>query len=165
MIQSSRWLRRLAVAALIIAAPAATGPAAADDRHAGYYYPHPQSSEIYYARATVLPEANRARRLGFVTGIAAGQKQAPYPLQYVIFAKGEQAEKLIVVALRDGYMDTIFRARAFLAAMTSQARATPIFADMDADGDFTFFDMAVLLGFKQITISDGNTFAHQIELK
>lgn len=46
--------------------------------------------------------------------------------------------------------------------MTAQARATPIFTELEAESTYTFFDMAVLLGFKQITISDGQSFAHQV---
>lgn len=137
-------------------------PAAAQDRHAGYYYPQPQSSETYYPRATPLPEASRDRRLGFVTGITQGQQNAPYPLTHVVFAKGVEAEKLIIVALQDGYFDTIYRARAYLAAMTASARTTPIFGDLQVETSYTFFDLAVLLGFEQITISDGKGFAHQI---
>jgi hypothetical protein len=153
------------LAAVAMVCAGALAPAAADERHAGYYYPQPQSSEEYFPRATPLPEANRARRLGFVTGITQAQQKAPYPMTHVMYAKGSEAEKLIIVALQDGYFDTIFRARAFLAAMTANARATPILAELKAETSYTFFDLAVLLGFKQITISDGRTFAHRIELK
>ena len=109
-----------------------------------------------------MPEANRDRRLGFVTGITTAQLGAPYPPTHVLYAKGAESEKLVIVALQDGYIDTIYRARALLAAMTAQARATPIFTELEAESTFTFFDMAVLLGFKQITISDGQSFAHQV---
>jgi hypothetical protein len=152
-------------AVFALAAVLFTGEARADDRHAGYYYPQPQSSETYYPRATPLPEANRDRRLGFVTGITQSQMKSPYPIPHVLFAKGVDAEKLIIVALKAGYIDTLYRARAFLAALTAQARATPIFAELNAETEYTFFDMAVLLGFKQVTISDGQSFAHQIKFE
>jgi len=80
----------------------------------------------------------------------------------VLYAKGAESEKLVIVALQDGYIDTIYRARALLAAMTAQARATPIFTELEVESTYTFFDLAVLLGFKQITISDGQSFAHQV---
>lgn len=144
----------------------AAAPVLADDsRHAGYYYPEPQSEEVYHPRAETLLEANRERRLGFVTGLTQSQTQAPYPMTHVMFAKGAESEKLIIVALQDGMFDTIFRARAFLAAMTASARTTPIFSDLQAETSYTFFDMAVLLGFEQITISDGKLFAHRIRLE
>ena len=121
-----RTVRILSAAALaaMLSDFAATAPRA-DDRHAGYYYPQPQSFETYYARARPLDGANRDRRLGFVTGMTQRQMQAPYPMSHVVFAKGTEAEKLLIVALQDGPFDTIFRARAFLAAMTAAARATP----------------------------------------
>ncbi|MBT6314753.1 MAG: molybdopterin-guanine dinucleotide biosynthesis protein A [Alphaproteobacteria bacterium] len=153
---------RIAIAAALGALVSLAGPASADDRHAGYYYPQPQSSEVYYPRATPLPEANRDRRLGFVTGITTAQLRAPYPPTHVLYAKGAESEKLVIVALQDGYIDTIYRARALLAAMTAQARATPIFTELEVESTYTFFDLAVLLGFKQITISDGQSFAHQV---
>ena len=37
--------------------------------------------------------------------------------------------------------------------------------DMKVDDIFTFFDLARLLGFTEITVSDGETFAHQIKLE
>ncbi len=153
---------RITIAAALGALVSLAGPASADDRHAGYYYPQPQSTEVYYPRAMPLPEANRDRRLGFVTGITTAQLRAPYPPTHVLYAKGAESEKLVIVALQDGYIDTIYRARALLAAMTAQARATPIFTELQAESTFTFFDMAVLLGFKQITMSDGQSFAHQV---
>ena len=153
---------RIAIAAVLGALVSLAGPAFADDRHAGYYYPQPQSTEVYYPRATPLPEANRDRRLGFVTGITTAQLRAPYPPTHVLYAKGAESEKLVIVALQDGYIDTIYRARALLAAMTAQARATPIFTELEVESTYTFFDLAVLLGFKQITISDGQSFAHQV---
>ncbi len=109
----------LGIAAAICAT--ATG-AQAGDRHAGYYYPEPATREVYEARSERLPEANRATRIGFVTGIAKQISERPFPPQAVMFAKGTEAEKLIIVALVDGRIDTIYRARAVLANMTAAAR-------------------------------------------
>ena len=81
-----------------------------------------------------------------------------------MFAKGDDAEKLIIVALDDGVMRTLFRARAVLAQMTAVARSTSMFNDMGVADSYTFFDLAKMLGFKQITVSDGVTYAHQITL-
>ena len=38
----------------------------------------------------------------------------------------------------------------------------PIFQELGVQEWFTFFDLAKMLGFKQITISDGRDFAHQV---
>ncbi|MEQ9121231.1 MAG: molybdopterin-guanine dinucleotide biosynthesis protein A, partial [Alphaproteobacteria bacterium] len=127
--------------------------------------PHPNYSSTFPPGGGLMGGPPRPARLGFVTGMTQRQMQAPYPMSHVVFAKGEQAEKLLIVALQDGPFDTIFRARAFLAAMTAAARATPIFGDLEVETTYTFFDLAMLLGFSQITISDGKSFSHQIELK
>ncbi len=145
-------------------------PAAAGDRHAGYYYPEPTTREVYGARTEALPEADRRMRIGFVTGIANQIANQPYPPQAAMFAKGSEARKLIIVALVDGRIDTVYRARAVLANMTAAARLLPAFQSIGAPTDgvqtnLTFFDLAKMLGFKQITITNGRDFAHQLIIK
>ena len=142
----------------------ATG-AQAGDRHAGYYYPEPATREVYEARSELLPEASRATRIGFVTGIAKQISERPFPPQAVMFAKGTEAEKLIIVALVDGRIDTLYRARAVLANMTAAARLLPAFHEMGVQDWFTFLDLVHMLGFKQITISNGRDFAHQLMIE
>lgn len=137
-------------------------PAAADDRHAGYYYPEPTSAEEYTARAPILDDNDRTRRRDFISGIIREIADEPYPPTYAIFAKGEESEKLIIVAVQDGFYDTVYRARALFAALTSLSRQTPLFAEFDKDDQFTFFDLCYMLGFEQVTITDGKDFAHQV---
>jgi len=156
--RESIWL------AALLAVGLAAAPVAADDRHAEYYYPEPTSSEVYEARALSLPEASRKLRIAFVTGITTEQNKAPYPPQAAIFAKGSEAEKLIIVALEDGRIDTIYRARAIFAQMTAVARLLPVFSELGVEDYFTFFDLAKMLGFAQITVSNGREFAHQITI-
>ena len=139
--------------------------AAAQDRHAGFYYPEPATSEVYEARSFTMQEATRKSRVAFVTGITNEQNKAPYPPQAAIFAKGTEAEKLIIVALEDGRIDTIYRARAIFAQMTAVARLLPVFSQLGVEDYFTFFDLAKMLGFEQITISNGREFAHQVEIR
>jgi hypothetical protein len=136
-----------------------------EDRHAGYYYPEPATTETYEARAYTVPEASRKLRIAFVTGITSEQNNAPYPPQAAIFAKGSDAEKLIIVALEEGRIDTIFRARAIFAQMTAVARLLPVFAQLGVEDYYTFFDLAKMMGFEQITISNGREFAHQVFIK
>lgn len=141
------------------------GSADGVDRHAGYYYPEPETTETYIAGATRLVGATRRRRLGFVTALAAEMQSRPYPPDYAIFAKGVEAEKLILVAVQRGRYDTIFRMRALPATLTAAARLTPLFQELEVDDVYTFFDLATMLGFRQITVSDGERFAHRIYLR
>ncbi len=150
---------------LLAAAIAAASPAVAHDRHAGYYYPPPSSTETYKARALTLSDANRETRLRFVVGFTQKMLQNPYPPQFVMFAKGEEAEKLIIVSLRDGHLDTIYRVRALLALLTSVARASDFLNQLGVADFFTFFDLLKLLGFTRITVSDGADFTHRVVLE
>lgn len=158
---------------LLLALPAAaddtviiTTPETDDsgDRHAGYYYPPPDSFERYVARGPTIREASRGIRIAFVTGLEVELSERGHPIPFAVFAKGSEAEKLIIVALMDGPMDTLYRARAVLANLTAEARLLPLLKKNGVEDWFTFFDLAVLLGFKQVTLSDGKTWAHQIEL-
>ncbi|NQW08596.1 MAG: molybdopterin-guanine dinucleotide biosynthesis protein A [Alphaproteobacteria bacterium] len=160
-------MRRGAWTALtvLVTIVATTAAGATEDRHAGYYYPKTVTEEVYEARIDTLPDSDRNRRIGFVTGVTAGQTERPYPPNTAMFAKGEKAEKLILVGLQNGPLDTLFRARAILALLTATARTTPVFRDIDPQGKYTFLDLLKLLGFEQITMSDGRTWAHRIVIR
>lgn len=159
----TNYARWAPLACALLLAPIAG--ASADDRHADYYYPTPQSTETYEARAQMLPEASRRSRIAFVTHVMNEMiRKNPYPPQYAIFAKGEEAEKMIIVSLTgDGY-DTLYRMRALLAVLTAVARTTPLFKEERVEDYFTYLDLCKMLGFKQLTVSDGKKFAHQIKI-
>ena len=93
-------LYRLMIAGL--AAMFLASVAAAQDRQEGYYYPDIGSSEVYEARVPAMPDSDRRRRLGFVSGVTKQLSELPYAAPYAIFAKGEHAEKLIIVGFGDG---------------------------------------------------------------
>lgn len=156
---------------LAAAVPLATvlwGPAIAhaqNDRHAGYYYPPPAAVEVYKARAKTMKTATRAMRIGFIVNLVSFMSERSYAPMFAIFPKGGRAQKLIVVANQAGRLNTIYRVRAMLAAMTSLARKTPVFRQKKVATIFTFLDLLMMLGFDRITISDGDRFAHQIRLE
>lgn len=152
---------RLILAALALLLLQSTTSAAAD-RHTGYYYPEPGSQETYEARSRILPDAKRALRIGFITGLTNQILAQPYAPSEAIFAKGAEAEKMIIVAFEEGRLDTIYRARALFANLTAVARLMPLFQEYGVQDWFTFFDLAKMLGFVQITISNGRDFAHQV---
>ena len=159
-------MRRIIFAALALVLAATTlRPALADDTQADYYYPKPKSTETYQARVATLPDSDRSRRIGFVTGIAKEIASKPYSAGYLIFAKGDEVDKLIIVGMSDGQLSTVYRARALLATLTASARATQFF-QQNAIADYaTFLDFLKLLGFKQVTITDGVAFTHQIKIE
>jgi hypothetical protein len=159
-------MRRLIFAALALVLAAATlRPAFADDTQAGYYYPKPKSTETYQARVATLPDSDRSRRIGFVTGLAKEIATRPYAAGYLIYAKGDEADKLIIVGMSDGELSTVYRARALLATLTASARTTQFFQQNAIAEYATFLDFLKLLGFKLVTITDGVAFTHQIKLE
>lgn len=162
-----KYLMVAAVLALLAPQPAlaATDGAEDDDRHAGYYYPEPVTEEVYTARAQVAPDAARDTRLGFVTVLTRVAYERAYPPTYAIFAKGSEAEKLIIVAMGEQGFRTLYQARALMAQMTAIARTTDLFRKLAVEDFFTFLDLLKLLGFEQLTISDGETFSHQILIR
>lgn len=153
----------LGMAVLILAT---TSAAAQDvDRHAGYYYPEDTTAEVYAARLPIDPQAGRRGRIAFVTALTQQLLQTPDPYAVALFAKGEDAEKLILLSLQSGKLDTLYRMRAFLAILTAWARTTPVLQNSEIAENLTFLDLLKLLGFTQITLSDGDTFAHRIDIR
>jgi len=170
MTATTRWASAMLAILLLAAVPAAAQDESTEgedsgDRHAGYYYPEAQSEETYVARAVTLPDSDRKRRLDFVTLLAAQQLQAPYPPGLAIFAKGDDAEKLIMVALRDELFDSIYRMRGVLAMMTASARASELFRSYHVEDIFTFFDLLKLMGFEKVTLSNGRDLTHVVYLQ
>jgi hypothetical protein len=155
----------LALAACLAAAAPAAAQASAADRHEGYYYPKVTSRETWPSRAKTLPDTDRRKRVAFATGIAKQMSELPYPATYSFFVKGDDADKLIIVANQDGTLNTPYRARALLATLTAFARLTPLFAEFAVEDLFTFLDLCKLLGIKQVTVSDGRGFAHQVRIR
>jgi len=135
------------------------------DRYAGYYYPSVTTFENYTPLAKTFKEATRATRLGFVTAMTKQQIERNYSPKTAIFAKGGKADKLIIVGIEAGAISTIYQGRGLLAQLTAAARLSPLFAKMGVQEYFTFFDLAKLLGFRNITISDGATWTHKIRIQ
>lgn len=155
---------------LAVAAGAAQPVQAAEpeakEKYVGYYYPEPQQTEVYGPRVQTLSKADKAARVGFVTGMAKDAAQRPYPPQTVVYEKGADSEVLIVAAVQDGVMDTIYRTRAVLAGMTSRARLTPVFQEVKEGREhLTFLDLCKLLGFQEVVATDGRDFAHRFLLE
>jgi hypothetical protein len=134
------------------------------DRHAGYYYPPATVTEAYEPEATTISGATRARRIGFVTILVNKALTASYPPPYLMFVKGSDGEKLIIVGMGD-YVGNIYQARALLAQLTAQARTTEMFKEVDPEFRLTFLDLVKMLGFEQVTVSDGKNFTLQIAIK
>ena len=146
-------------------APAAAPKAAGDDRYIGYYYPKPTATETFESSMQTIAGAERAQRVQFVTVVSQGTIQSAYRVPYAVFAKGEKADRLIIVGLQQGELNTIYRMRALLANMTTMSRLSPFFQERTVAEDATFFDLLKLLGFRELTITDGEKTTLQVTIK
>ena len=162
---ADKFTKILSASIIVLGFGLAVSPGWAEDRHAGYYYPEPQSTEVYHARVDELPNADRRTRIAFVTGIAAQQQRNPYAPTFHLFAKGDDGEKLIIVATGAGHYRTVYQLRGLLATLTAVARSTPVFLDHAAPENLTFLDLCKMLGVKQLTMTDGDKVAHQFTIQ
>ena len=65
----------------------------------------------------------------------------------------------------EGQLNTVYRARALLATLTSVARTTPAFRAYGVEDLFTFYDLLKLMGFERITVTDGDAYAFQVDIE
>ena len=157
-------MRTAMLAAAALALAAGTAPAAdyESDRE-GYYYPEIGSQEDFrrdLARPPAVP--GRKVRTAFITQVTKAQLAAPETPPFVIFAKGAEAEHMIILATEDGVFRTLYRARAVLAQLTANARGTEFFVKNGIQSEATWFDLAKLLGFEDLVISDGASWSHRV---
>lgn len=132
----------------------------------GYYYPPVNSEEVFGRSITdAPPPSDRSIRVAFMTQITKAQLAAPETPRFSVFAKGGEAEHMIIVALDGEIFKTLYRARAVLAQLTSNARGTDFFIKNGIADKATWFDLAKLLSFEDIVITDGDLWSHRIVLK
>jgi len=154
----------LCAAAASASAQSANAASSGEDRYIGYYYPKP-TTETFESSMKTLDNVDRAQRVQFVTVISQGTIQAAYRVPYAVFVKGTKADKLIIVGMQQGELGTIYRMRALLANMTTMSRLSPFFQEHTVAEDATFFDLLKILGFHDVTITDGDKIANQVIIK
>ena len=148
------------------AKPAAAAPAGPkEDKYVGYYYPKPTTVEEFTSSMQTIANMDRPQRIQFVTVVSQGTLQSAYRVPYAVFAKGEKADKMIIVGMQQGELNTLYRMRALLANMTTMSRLSPFFQERTVAEDATFFDLLKLLGFQELTITDGEKLTHQVTIK
>jgi len=109
-----------------------------------------------------LPESNQTRRQAFVIGMTQKLLDGKYAPGFAIFAKGNQSEKLIIVGMIDGQLNTVYRARALLAELTAGRaihRLLPAEYQPEASNFFDFHEAARLPSGHHHRWRD---FAHQV---
>ncbi|RMF34540.1 MAG: hypothetical protein D6754_14850 [Alphaproteobacteria bacterium] len=152
---------RLALLVIALALPALQ--TSAEERQEGYYYPKITSREVF-DRALGPREATRQERIELAIALNRRQIEQGFA-RVAVFTKGAAAEKLIIVALDDNVFRTHFRARAYMALLTSQIRDTPYFRRAGLSEDVTFYDVLYMMNFDSLTLSDGANWAHQVTFR
>lgn len=158
-------MRASPLAAIAFCALVLISTVTAADERTGYYYPPISSTEVFERTLAATPEANRAVRIGFVTQVTQQQLKVPATPRYVMFAKGAEAEEMIIVALDDEVFASLFRARAVMAQLSAPARQTAFFVEKQLADVATFYDMLKIMGFKSLTLSDGVRWTHQVTFR
>ena len=160
-----RIIIALFLAAFTASAVAAQEPTPDRDQN-GYYYPVVTTSEAF-TREIIRADtpADRALRQLFLAQLRKDHAATEGQRRIEIFAKGKEATNLIVIALDDEIFRTLFRARAVLAGLTSDARSMDFFKSTPAAERATWFDLLKALGFEDIVISDGATWSHLVSLR
>lgn len=148
--------------AILIALIVTASVSAAQERYEGYYYPDVSSQEEFSRVIRDGPTPSKGVRVEFVTNLTAAQLAAPESPRFVFFAKGGDAKHLNIIALDDDIFSTLYRARAVLAQMTSNMRSNDFFRAQGLEHVATFYDLLQLMEFDTLVISDGETWAHQV---
>jgi hypothetical protein len=135
------------------------------DQQEGYCYPEAVSQGAYVAWAFTFPQATREPRIGLVAGMTAQQLRVRFPPQFAIFAKGDESQKLIIVALNDTAICAVSLACTLPAQLTAQVWTTQFFQKLGFAYSFAFLDIAKMMGFEPIIVFDGDTFSHQVLIR
>jgi len=153
------------VTAAWLALLTAIGGAAAQLDDEGYYYPPVTSEEIFTSLAATLPDANRERRIEFMREVSLDLLQRPFAPSFVMFTAGDEADRLVVSVNSRLEMETPYQARALMQGFTTVAQTLPFMAEYQVQDLFTFLDVAKLLGFESVVVTDGKNFAHRFVIE
>jgi len=137
----------------------------ASETHAGYYYPEPQSFELYVSPLPILRDVTKLSRVGLLVGLNERQYKRAFAPGYHMFGKGEYSEKLIIVAVESDRYQTLYQLRALLASMSSMARTSPLFSQTGSAENLNFLDLLKIAGFSQLTLTNGVDVSHRISIK
>lgn len=159
----SKFCRMFAAAGLV--AFLFANNAGAAENHAGYYYPAPQTFELYVSPLPVLRDITKLSRVGLLVGLNDRQYKRGFAPGYHMFGKGEFSEKLIIVAVENDRYQTLYQLRALLASMSSMARTSPLFSQTGSAENLNFLDLLKIAGFSQLTLTNGVDVSHRISIK
>jgi hypothetical protein len=144
----------------------ATGAPPSVDKQAGasVFFPPPTSTEMRKPRFELNVDPDPARRQFFADQMNLATSTPSRPLPIIVQAVGPDQRTLVFTMLEANSEPTPYLARAFLARITSLVRVAPALAEMGISQDFDVYDMAGVLGFTSIVVTDAKKFAHEVRL-
>lgn len=161
----------LTISALCVsaAAPAEAQPRTAalrsDAVGAGVFYPKPKSFETADIRFAAMEGVGPRQRLVFADQINLAASTPGRTIPIVAQAVGEDRATLVFM-----YLDseepgmTPYLARGVLARLTSITRVAPAITEMGLSSEFDIYNMAAVLGFERLVVTDGRAFSHEARL-
>ena len=130
----------------------------------GLFFPPVTSSETPEIRFGAVAEIGAPQRQRFADQINLVTTGAERPIPLVAQAVGTEATTLVLLNLEPEAYLTPYIARAMLARMTSLTRAIPAVAEMGIDEAFDIYNLAAVMGFDAIIVTDGRDFSHEARL-
>lgn len=127
----------------------------------GIYYPTVTISDQPEIRFGPVLGAGPQERQFFVDQINRAAMTSETEIALTVQAVGTENQTLLFMPLgRDG-TPTPYIAKAMLARMTSVLRVAPAIMEMGVSQEMDVYNMAAILGFERIIVTDGRGFAYQ----
>lgn len=133
----------------------------------GLYFPPITDTETEISHYSMMVDASPVKRqfLADLINMETSGRGMTAPI--VIQVTGENKAVLVVMVPDTDRILTPYTARALLARMTSIIRFAPAIAEMGLSEELDIYDVAAVLGFNQIIVTDGSiaSYATEIELQ
>jgi hypothetical protein len=129
------------------------------------FYPTPKVIENYKSRRRVLTGTQNKTRIAFANNILRAFIHRDVKERVFVFAKGKNAENMIIMDSVNGNLNTIFKVRAFIEVLPVLLRNTPIYRKFKNSEIPPFLDLAKMNGFKTVIFTDGDKYSFRFILK
>lgn len=131
---------------------------------AGTFYPPATSFETPDIRFPQMAGVGPQQRQYFIDQVNLAGSTPGRTVPIVAQAVGVERQTLVFTDLDAEAPMTPYIARGILARLTSITRAAPTIAELGLSGEFDIYNMAAVLGFKRVIVTDGRDFAHEATL-
>ena len=130
----------------------------------GIFFPPVTSTDTPQIRFNQTLPVGAMERTFFSDQINLATTSGERMVPIVIQAVGDDQKTLVFVALESSDPMTPYIARAMLARMTSVMRFAPALTEMGINQDMDIYNMAAILGFDRVVVSDGRSRSHMANI-